>query len=220
MPCGLDTTGCTNNDGDGGSSTPCPSVLVSCNSNQTVWTSISVGDEITDDQINEIRDAIDLEYERRNYVRQNAIRYSGFDSNTDNVTSDTGTYTAPNPMTADQIVEDIHIEELYNQIAAMKTMTWTSNVKFPLANVEITAEQALELQAKINDCENDCLCNCDYCTCNCNYCTCNCNFCACNCNYCTCDCNHYGCTCFCNICDGHIGGSGCNGRGCLPLGGW
>lgn len=79
-----------------------------------------------------------------------------------------------------------------------KTFTWT--YAYPTQGNIITDEMAEEFRSKINDAEDDCLCDCNYCTCNCNYCTCNCNYCTCNCNYCTCNCN-YACTCNCNYSD-------------------
>lgn len=78
--------------------------------------------------------------------------------------------------------------------SGFKSYSWTNT---PSQNDYITDDFINEVKSKINDAENDCLCDCNYCTCNCNYCTCNCNYCTCNCNYCTCDCN-YACTCNCN----------------------
>lgn len=81
--------------------------------------------------------------------------------------------------------------------SGFKSYSWSY---VPSQNDYVTDDFINELKVKINDAENDCLCNCNYCTCNCNYCTCNCNYCTCNCNYCTCNCN-YACTCNCNYSD-------------------
>lgn len=170
-----------------------------CPSHQTAWTSIAEGVEITDAHIKEIRVALDAEYNRRNYVRQQHkfTSGSGYNTDCDAITVNSGTYTQTiNPGIT---IEDIDAEELYRQINAIKSETWNTNVSSPLADVLITSDQIEELRDKINTREVECLCDCDYCTCNCNYyaCPCNCNNCVCMCDYCcTCNCNQLlGVTC-------------------------
>jgi hypothetical protein len=202
---------------------PGPQPTGKCNAHQTSWTNINPGDIILDDHIQEIRDALDDEYNRRNLVRIYHVHgiYKGYDSNTNNITVSAGTYTNV-PLLSGEIIENVDVEELYTQISAMKTMIWTTNVQYPLTDEKITDVQLEELRSKINDCENDCLCDCDYCNCNCNYCTCDCNYCTCNCNHCTCNCDYYSCPCDCNNCGSNSCGDkyGCNGRGCRAQGGW
>lgn len=80
-----------------------------------------------------------------------------------------------------------YIRTTYNTNPAQPAFTWTYSTY--AATDATLAARVTELRAKMNDLEDDCVCNCNYCTCACNYCGCNCNHsCTCNCNYCTCDC--------------------------------
>lgn len=178
-----------------------------CPSHATAWQSgeITTGTIITFQHFQEVKDALHAERKRR---------YA--DSNKANFTYDEVVATG-NTITNDTISKfKIYIDELraYNYVNPNSYYTSTANQPFnwtfinyfntsdpggPVSEQEIMANSMLEIRTKINDLNNDCICNCNYCTCVCDYCQCNCSYaCTCNCNYsCTCNCN-YACTCNCN----------------------
>ncbi len=162
------TPSCPSNYGTGGDGHP-------CTVNVTAWTDPGDLDkqQVRAIHINELRAAIRSEQARRGKPL---------------------TDFGPNVTAADKITA-AHCAAIRNAINTLKSFTWTHDV--PIASSSIIIDEYIEeYRAKVNDAEDDCLCNCNYCTCNCNYCTCDCNYCTCNCNYCTCNCN-YPCTCNC-----------------------
>ena len=132
-----------------------------CTTNYTSWTvAAAVGNPITAAVITQLRTAINREKTRRGAAQLSftTIAAGGAGSIT------TGIFN-----------------EVKNGINGIRAFTWTYSYA---VGSSIYSAYITELRQKMNDLEDDCICNCNYCTCNCNYCTCNCNYaCTCNCNY-------------------------------------
>lgn len=209
-----------------------------CPSHSTEWKSgeISVGTIITYEHFQEIKDALHAERKRR---------YA--DSNKPNFTYDE--VVAVSEIITNNTISKFktYIDELrnYNYVNSNSAYPGEVNPPFvwvydnyynsadpgaPVSEEEILANSVLEIRSKINDLNNDCICNCNYCTCVCDYCQCNCSYCQCNCSYactcncnyaCTCNCNYactcncnYACTCNCNYCQCNCSyGCSCNSQG-------
>ncbi len=166
-----------------------------CTTNLTIWVDSNISHEIIikAQHLVELRNSINREVTRRS---KPALTWN---SNIQN----------------NEIQYATSWDEYFSKINAVRT-TMNTQPAQPIFNWVYTnvavgnyilAARLIELRAKVNDLEDDCVCNCNHCPCNCNHCACNCNHspCSCNCNRCSCDghwcsCDGDWCSCDCNYC--------------------
>ncbi len=161
-----------------------------CTTNLTVWNDNNISNQIVikAQHLTELRNAVNREVLRRSKpsltwsqsINQNDVQFAN---------------------SWDEYFSKINIIRSTMNVNPVQPQFQWSYTNVASGNY-ILAARLIELRAKMNDLEDDCICNCNHCPCNCNHCACNCNHspCPCNCNHspCSCDCNYYPCSCDCN----------------------
>lgn len=176
----------------------------------TTWTvsSPAAGSQITPASINDIRNTMQSELERRGYTGSLSSASAGNTISAALLTSfanQLNTARSINPpvvaMTTSGSQGDVRSGQTADPLftdgwqftvggtwpastpPSYSVSAYNSGATFS-AGTTISASTIKTLVDSLKAAGTACLCNCNYCTCNCNYCTCNCNYaCTCNCNY-------------------------------------